>query len=453
MARGGVAVVAAAVVACASAVPPPGGPPRKDPPELIEVLPESNSVNVRTSRVVFRFDEVVSERPVSGAEDLSGEFLISPRKGTPEVAWHRDHYSVSPPGGFRPNTAYTVTMLPGVADLHGNVQKHGATVTFSTGPTIPPTVVRGRVFDWLEGRVAPNAFIDAFQQPIPPKAKDTVDYVTVADSTGAFVLRHLPPGQYTVRGYVDANNNRRLDPNEIWDSASVTLVDSARVELLAFLHDTVGPYARDIVVRDSVTLRLTFDQGIEPNQPLTAALFTITAKDSSTVPIKVVESAAEYDSAEIAAQRQRADSVVRADSLRRVDSGLATRDTTAARRRRELRQAQRDSAARAKLLRPSLPSPVHEVVLVLGTPLQPGATYRLHIEGLRGILGATRPSTRSFSVPKILSDSARRADSLRRRGPPGVAPPPSPPPPPPPPPPSGTPSPAPTSTPREATPG
>jgi Bacterial Ig-like domain len=422
--RWGVAIASAAVVACASAVPPPGGPPRKDPPELIEVVPESNSVNVRTSRVVFRFDEVVSERPASGAEDLSGDFLISPRKGNPEVSWHRDHYSVSPPGGFRPNTVYTVTMLPGVADLHGNVQKHGATVTFSTGPTIPPTIVRGRVFDWLEGRVAANAFIDAFQQPIPQKAKDTVDYVTVADSTGAFVLRHLPPGQYTVRGYVDANNNRRLDPNEIWDSARVTLVDSARVELLAFVHDTVGPRVREIVVRDSVTVRVTLDQGIEPNQPLTAALFTITAKDSSTVPIKVVESAEQYDSAEVAAQRQRADSVVRADSLRRVDSGLATRDTTAARRRRELRQAQRDSAARAKLLHPSLPSPVHEVVLVLGSPLQPGATYRLHLEGLRGILGATRPSTRSFSVPKVVSDSARaRADSLRKRSPPGVAPP------------------------------
>jgi hypothetical protein len=386
------------------------------------VIPESNSVNVRTSRVVFRFDEVVSERPTGGGQDLSAQFLISPRTGAPSVAWHRDHYSVSPHGGFRPNTVYTVTMLPGISDLRGNVLKRGATLTFSTGPTIPPTAIRGRIFDWLEGRVAANAFIDAFQQPIPPKAKDTVDYVTEADSTGAFALNHLPPGQYTVRGYVDANNNRRLDPNEIWDSASVTLVDSARVELLAFVHDTVGPRIRDILVRDSVTVRVTFDQGIEPNQPLSAALFTITAKDSSTVPITLVKSAAEYDSAQTATERERADSIVRADSLRRVDSGLATRDTTAARRRRELRQAQRDSAARAKLLRPSLPSPVHEIVLGLGAPLKPGATYRLHVEGLRGILGATRPSTRSFSAPKALSDSTR-ADSLRRRGPAGAPPP------------------------------
>jgi len=58
--------------------------------------------------------------------------------------------------------------------------------------------------------------------------------VTVADSNGAFVLRHMPPDSYIVRGFVDANNNRILDRIEIWDSAGVNLADSAQVELLAF---------------------------------------------------------------------------------------------------------------------------------------------------------------------------------------------------------------------------
>ena len=423
-AGGGVALLAAAVagivLACASALPPPGGPLRKDPPDLIDIKPDSNAVNVRTERVVFQFDEVVSERSSGGGGDLAALFLISPSKAEPDVAWHRDHIALSPKGGFRPNTVYTVTMLPGIIDLHGNPIKKGAHITFSTGPTIPATTLRGHIFDWVEGRPLSKALIEAIQRPIV--GKDTVDYVTVADSTGGFALDHLPPGHFTVRGFLDANNNRRVDPDELWDSVSVALTDSATIELLAFVHDTIGPRVRDLLIRDSVTLRLTFDRGVDLNQPITTALFRLTAKDSSQVPIVQAQTAAEYDSVEATRQRARSDSVLRADSIRRVDSGLAARDTTAARRRREVRQARLDSIARARVPHPSRPSPPREAVLTLGAPLKPGASYKLHVEGLRGILGASRPSDRTFTVPKPSADSAR-ADSARRRTNPRSAPP------------------------------
>ncbi len=52
--------------------------------------------------------------------------------------------------------------------------------------------------------------------------------MTVADSNGAFVLRHLPPDSYLVRGFVDANSNHTLDRIEIWDSTAVNLADRRR---------------------------------------------------------------------------------------------------------------------------------------------------------------------------------------------------------------------------------
>ncbi len=408
------ALVAAALLGCASAQAPPGGPRRKDPPDLLSVSPESNAVGVHPSRVVFTFDEVVSEGlPGSGpTAGLAGFFIVSPHTGATGIGWHRDHISVAPHGGYRAGTIYTVTMLPGIADLHGNTRKRGAAVTFSTGPPIPATLIRGRIFDWLQGRPAPRAYIDALLRPTDPK--DSLDYVTVGDSAGAFALPHLPPGQYTVRGYVDANNNHRLDPIEIWDSVTVTLdsaTDTARVELLAFVHDTIGPRVKEVTLRDSVTLRIAFDRGVDPSQTISAGLFTLTAKDSTRIPVVRAVSGPTYDSAQVARDRARADSIVRADSLRRADSGIVAHDTAATNRRRALRQARQDSILRARVPHASRPSPVQEAVLELGMPLERGMSYRLHTEGLRGLLGSTRPSDRTVTVPKPPPPKKHAADS------------------------------------------
>ena len=72
-----------------------------------------------------------------------------------------------------------------------------------------------------------------------------------------------------MRGFVDANNNRILDRIEIWDSTGVNLADSAQVELLAFLHDTLGPRISEVLVSDSTTIRVTFDRGIDTSLTIT----------------------------------------------------------------------------------------------------------------------------------------------------------------------------------------
>jgi len=135
------------VAGCASAGAPPGGPDRKLPPEITAVSPDSGQTNVKAKSVEFRFDEVVSDRPSGGATGLDQIFLLSPRNGNAVVSWHRTRITVRPRKGFRPNTAYKITMLPGLLDLHGNVRKETTTILFSTGATFPAFSVVGRVFD------------------------------------------------------------------------------------------------------------------------------------------------------------------------------------------------------------------------------------------------------------------------------------------------------------------
>jgi len=418
-----------ATAACASQQFPPGGPVLHTTPKILALLPESNAVHVTEKHVVFRFDRVVSQTPAGGTT-LENMFLVSPWTGPPSVSWHREHITVTPHKGIRPGTVYTVTMLPGITDLHGNSIKTTTVLTFATGDSIPATALRGLMFDWVGNKLVPKAIVEAITRP------DSIVYITQTDSSGRFLLAHIPRGHYHVVGWLDANTNRKRDARELFDSADVTLTDSARVELLAFIHDTVGPRIGDVKPVDSTTLRVTFDKGLDVTQAIPSLRFRLVAADSTVVPLAGAQSAASADSVRAARLRAKDDSVARLDSLRRADSGVTGRDTIQLRRRALRRQVRRDSITLAAKPKPSRPSPITEVVVALVGPLKPGKSYRLSVDSVRNLQHAVRSSALAFTIPKAISrDSLAREDSLRaaRRGrgrgaaPPGRATPGSPP--------------------------
>ncbi len=371
-----------ASIACASQGFPPGGPEDKAPPKLVGVSPESGAVSVHPREVRLRFDEVVSERP-SGAPELAQLVLISPRDGAPRVDWHRSVLTVRPRRDFRPNTVYTITLLPGLSDLRGNVRRERTRIIFSTGPTIPATHLFGSIFDWVAGKPAGNALIEAVSHP------DSTVYLGLVDSLGRFDVPAIPAGSYTVRGYVDANNNRALDPREIYDSVSVTLRDTASFELYAFVHDTIGPRLSGVEIRDSLTLRVTFDRALDPGQHLDTTLFRLRAADSSAVPIRAAVDARAADKARADSAQRRADSVA-----------AARRDSSAVPLPR--RRINSDSVNRLNTPVASRPIPITDVLLVLATPLRDGQSYRLQARDIRGLLHTTRTSERVLAVPKAV---------------------------------------------------
>lgn len=383
-----VALSAAAAAACARQGFPPGGPPRSIPPHIDSIVPESGAVNVKAKTVDIRFDEVVSERPAS-AQSIADLVLLSPRDGIPRVGWHRTHIDIRGQKGWKPNTAYTVTLRAGMVDLHGNVMKNTTVIVFSTGPTIPQTIIHGVVFDWATGRPVPNALIQVF---LPP---DSTQYITIGDSTGRFSLATLPAGAVTVQGVADANNNRALDPREAWDTVTVQLKDSASVELYAYVRDSLGPRISALDVRDSLTLHVTFDKPILPADSVDTANFTLrSATDSVIVPIRFVRGWLAFDKA-------RTDSIARADSLGgKIDTAAARRKAAAARAAQL--GASLDTTPKLPLPVATRALPLSEFAVVLGTPLTPGLYYRLESRHLRNLigLGDTATSIRSVLMPK-----------------------------------------------------
>lgn len=410
----------AAASGCASPGVPPGGPEDAAPPRLVRLVPDTGARGVRPPAALFEFDEVVSERP-NGVTSLDRLFIVSPRDGEPRVDWRRDVIAVRPRRAWRANTVYTITMLPGLVDLRGNVRKEGVTLVFSTGGDLPATRLDGVAFDWPAGRPA-RAYVEAISRP------DSVVFVTVGDSTGRFSFRHLQPGRYTVRAFLDANLNRALDERELWDSAAVTIADSGTVELLTFVHDTIGPAAQTVVVQDSATLRIGFDRPLHPESSLAVNSFEIRRADSTRVPVVEVIGARAFERERARRDSVRADSAARADSISRAaaraDSARPARvlprpmpgvpgravplpmPPAPSPRLKDTVAVSSDTVRRP--LVPSRPSPESEIVVRLGAPLEPGSRYTLTVRDARGLLGATRTTERSFAVaPRaVRTDSA-----------------------------------------------
>ena len=416
-----------ALAGCAQASMPPGGPTDTDPPVLVRVSPDTNALNVKGNSISFQFDEVVSERP-RNATDLAGLFVVSPSKGPSGISWKRTRVDVTPRGGLRPNTTYKVRMLPGMVDLDNNMDSAGVTLVFSTGPAIATGQIAGRAFDWATARPAAAALVEAITLP------DSARYATKADSSGAYVLTNMPPGQYLLRALVDQNNNAEVDDRELFDTVTVTLADSVRRELLAAVRDTLGVGIATADLRDSVTLRLALDRPLDTLFVPTASMFSIQAADSSPVAFTSVITQADEDRriADSVRAKTVQDSVRRAvvlDSTRVADSirtaaaapGAPMAATPVPRptgRRPGATNAPRPPAPRDTsnriIPKPSAKIPVAALYIKFAQPLKPASSYRVTATGLRSVTGATRTSSRVFTTPRPRTDTSKtRPDTGR----------------------------------------
>lgn len=403
-------MLAASVVSCASPGAPPGGPEDRKAPVILKVTPDTGTVKLKAKSIVVAFDEVISERP-RGGNDLSAVLLLSPSDGPARIAWNRTAVAIRPRKGFRPNTAYSLTILPGLADLRGNVTTRPRQFVFSTGPTIPRGVVRGAVFDWITNKPVPLAAVDAVTG-----GDTTLRWVARSDSAGRYTLPYLPGGAFRLRVLIDQNSNGKLDPREAWDSITVNVTDSVRVDLYAFAHDTVGARVVGADVKDSTSLRLTFDKPLANTPPLTLGQVVVKRADSSVVALKELVRASAFDSLMRARADAAKDSALRADTsaagrraVARADSAReVARLDSIERARVETRRAARDTVVKVPPPVPARQAIATEYVAIFAAPVPPG-NYRVAVHDAKSVSGVIRSSERTFTrakpePPKVKDD-------------------------------------------------
>lgn len=441
MLRPGVAATLAALglgilLACAKIEAPPGAPPDVSPPHLVSVTPESLAVLPGyTGDVTFRYNEVIAEGSSpsqgTGTGDLERLVILSPTTRPPEVRWRRDHITVRPREGWLPNRVYRVQLLPGVMDLRSNRETTGGTiVTFTTGAARPTLRLKGSVQDWVGGRAATGALVEAVH------TADSLVYRAVTDSSGGFELGPIPDGDYLVFGTVDQNHNMTRDPREAFDSVRVAAGRTDAGTLWTFPHDTVGPRIQTITTLDSASATITLSQPLDPAQRLASSAVSVRLLPDSTpvqvtslLPPTVDDSAFGHRAVDTTARRAADTAAVK----RAADTLAAKRpaDTLAAKKPIEtpvrkpvdtlaVRKGV-DTTAKAAPAKPARPALSDRLVLRVAGRWTPGARYVVTIRGVRNVNGVAADATAGLAIPAAPPPApVRPADSTGAARPPAA---------------------------------
>lgn len=405
--------------ACANVTEPPGGPPDELAPVVVSISPDSGAIVEKVREVTVQFDEVISETP-KGAQNLSSLVFISPKSGFPEVDWKRSRIVIKPSDGWKPNTVYSVAINPGITDLRNNGIDSVIRLVFSTGGPIPDTKISGAIFDWVSARGAARGLVEALT--VDSASKDTTFYQALADSSGRFQLTNLPPGPYLLRGILDRNGNRELEPLEQWDTLRVTVTQNANADLYTYVHDTTGVRISAITELDSGrTLRVTFDKPYAPGQLFTPERAIVALPDSTTLAVVKLQSPLERAQDDSLRNKARADSISKAN-IDTSAAGRARADTLARQRAadsvanalRQRREQQRLDAARGRrpVVRDTVPPPkfqrpllYNELFVSLATPVPPATRIRVTILALPTLSGVTAPASREFVTHELPKDT------------------------------------------------
>ena len=338
-------IVFAALASCARVLPPSGGERDLEAPRIVETFPAQNANTTAlagpAAEVRIVFHETLSER--------SPRELVQVSPETGEVDAERDgkEIRVNIEGGWQPNRIYRVTVMPGIVDRHGNARKTAYELVFSTGAAIVPNALGGLATDRISGKPVVGARVEAISRV------DSTVYTTVTDSGGFFALRSLPPAAYTTRVFADLNRNRKLDPTEArgMRDINVSATDTVPVELTLLSPDSTPARLVRAEIRDSMQVRLVFDDYTDPTSMAPLRVIAWQLPDSTLVAGGSVITPREFD-------RLRADTT-------RAAPGLA------------------NPARAANHNAPVLP--INELVWIPTSPLRAGTRYRISVGGYRNL--------------------------------------------------------------------
>ncbi len=384
----GAAATTWSLAGCANVAAPPGGPPDSLPPVLISVRPDSFAILPEfDERVVFEFDESISERGIEAA------VVLYPYQGRPDVDKGSRELKVKPRGGWVADRIYHIRVHPVVQDLFNNRIPRPIGHVFSTGRPIPENAMLGSVFDRLTGTGLAQGRVDMVRLP------DTLRYGTTADSAGGFRLGWLPPGEYLAIGYEDRNNNSRADDLDRSDTLRVDLgvEDTLRLEFRVFEHDTVAPVLAEAQPTDSMTVELSFDLYLDPEAPLdTTSVEVFSVAEDAPVPLDRVMHEWAYEAwrDSLAALRAAEDTI--GPEGAEPDSAPAGREARIQDlRRAETRRLQTTDTAAAG---PTQRLPARRIYVIADAPIPPGET-RIRVFDIVGLSGLVGESEIIFEQP------------------------------------------------------
>jgi uncharacterized protein (DUF2141 family) len=365
---------------CAHIEPPSGGPIDTKVPVVAAVYPAPCARNVPVDApVVLQFSEWI-DRTVARNQ----VFVSPPTRGKLRVVADGNKLQVQPSesaNGWRPNTAYQVTVLPGLQDLHGVRAGRAFSLRFSTGADIGSASLSGaaispaptgtRMAALYRTGSSNRSGVEALSArdkdftpgTVPEPWRELPAFLALADSTGAFHFDSVAAGEYALFAFEDVNGNFAFD--------------------LGFENAAVGPL--------SVTLG-----PVTPEQVLRTA-------PADTMPLRLVKAAFVADSLQDSTQVVGGDALLAGKiKIEFSRSPHPTRAAEAARYRVLLNAG--DSGAALPVLSAAW-SPLDEAWVLETAPLRAGREYRVEMQVRPDFQNSTGADTSApFTVEAVGTD-------------------------------------------------
>ena len=226
------------IISCAHQMSPSGGPDDKTGPSVLAVSPTSETVGVNSdSRIIFTFSEWISKR---SEKSIS---IFPPLKFKTKI--YRNRLEIIPEEKLADSTTYHIILTSGVQDLHNNPIPIPFNLIFSTGDALDSGMIAGCVLDPERKLLQPRVALFKSGEKADSGLTGPPTYLLQTDSTGQFSFSHIKTGHYTIIGFLDGNNDSRLQSSEQvympQDSVISITEQSKEIILYPALFDTAFP--------------------------------------------------------------------------------------------------------------------------------------------------------------------------------------------------------------------
>lgn len=199
-----------ALISCAKQSTPMGGPKDEEPPKLLSITPENESINTKPNTIELLFNEYIKvENPNKG-------IIITPRikKEEMEVTALKNKVTIKLNQELEDSTTYVFNFQKSITDItEGNVPEN-LKLVFSTGPEIDSLTFSGNVgytFPQKEKKIK-DVLIGLYTK------EDTTNiltappyYIGAADTAGNFTLTNIKAGEYVAFAWQDDNNSLKVE--------------------------------------------------------------------------------------------------------------------------------------------------------------------------------------------------------------------------------------------------
>jgi len=258
-------IVPILAVACAKISAPTGGLRDKQPPVVVESVPENRAVNFSGKKVEITFDEFVT------LDNINEKFIASPpMKKKPRVYMKGKSVIVEFEEKLKENTTYTLYFLDAIKDLNeGNILNNFQFV-FSTGSVIDSLSVTGHVYNADDLELPEKTQVIMYSSLADTSViRQLPDYIARVDAYGYFRIDNIKDGQFRLYAIKDDDNsknyNRKEEEFAFLDS---TIFVSAENSYIPVVKDTIKKKPVISPVKSTTTAKTTPKDTLPAAPPL-----------------------------------------------------------------------------------------------------------------------------------------------------------------------------------------